>query len=47
MIVRPLVLALAFAALGIAAMPAPAHAQDTAAQPAADKAARLESLYDE
>jgi uncharacterized protein (DUF885 family) len=47
MIVRPLVLALAFAALGVAAMAAPAHAQDSATQPAADKIARLEALYGE
>jgi uncharacterized protein (DUF885 family) len=48
MIVRPLVLALAVAVFCAAAMPAPALAQDTAAaQPATDKAARLEALYDE
>ena len=48
MIVRPLVLALVVAVLGAAAMPAPARVQDTAAaQPATDKAARLEALYDE
>ena len=48
MTVRPLVLALAFVVLGVAAMAVPAHARDTAAaQPATEKSAHLEAMYDE